>query len=329
MKAFPSALGLTALACVLGFAPFAGQAADRWNMTVEQPDGNHITTVARDFARNVETATGGELQIRLHSNSVLFKRPEVKRAVQTGQVQLGDVLMSVLGNEDPIYEVDSVPFLARSFPEARKLWQVSRPAVEARLQKQGIKLLYATPWPPQSLFTQRAISAMADFKGMKFRAYNPATSRMAELMGAVPTTINTGEVPQAFSAGMISGMLTSPATGVDTQAWDFSTYYYDVRAFIPKNFVIVNARAFAKLPEASQKAVLDAAAKAEAQGWALAEARTGELVKILADKGMKVSSEAPGDLDAGFGKIGQAMVDEWLGKAGADGKAIVDAFRKP
>ncbi|WP_282341177.1 MULTISPECIES: TRAP transporter substrate-binding protein [Pseudomonas] len=329
MKAFPSRFGLAALACVLGLASFAGQAADRWNMTVEQPDGNHITEVARDFAKNVESATAGDLQIRLHSNSILFKRPEVKRAVQTGQVQLGDVLMSVLGNEDPIFEVDSVPFLARSFPEAHKLWDVSRPAIEARLQKQGIRLLYATPWPPQSIFTQAPITSMADFNGMKFRAYNPATARMAELMGAVPTTINTGEVPQAFSTGMITGMLTSPATGVDTQAWDFSKYYYDVRAFIPKNFVIVNARAFAKLPEASQKAVLEAAAKAEQQGWALAEQRTGELVKTLAEHGMQVSTQAPGDLDAGFAAIGKTMVGEWLDKAGDDGKAIVDAFAKP
>jgi len=328
MKAFSSGFGLTALACVLSMVSLGAQAADRWNMSVEQPDGNHITEVARDFAKNVETASNGALQIRLHTNSVLFKRPEVKRAVQTGQVQVGDVLMSVLGNEDPIFEVDSVPFLARSFPEAEKLWKVSRPAIEQRLEKQGIKLLYATPWPPQSLFTQKPITGMADFKGMKFRAYNPATARMAELMGAVPTTINSGEVPQAFSTGMISGMLTSPATGVDTQAWDFSHYYYDVQAFIPKNFVIVNARAFAKLPEASQNAVLEAAAKAEAQGWALAQTRTGELVKTLGDKGMDVSSQAPGDLDSGFSAIGKTMVDEWLSRAGSDGQAIIEGFRK-
>jgi TRAP-type C4-dicarboxylate transport system substrate-binding protein len=319
---------LSSLACVLALGAIPTHAAERWNMTVEQPDGNHITTVAKDFAKAVETASAGELQIRVHSNSVLFKRPEVKRAVQTGQVQLGDVLMSVLGNEDPIFEVDSVPFLARSFPDAKKLWDASRPAVEARLEKQGIKLLYAMPWPPQSLFTQKPITGMADFKGMKFRAYNPATSRMAELMGAVPTTINSGEVPQAFSTGMISGMLTSSATGVDTQAWDFSHYYYDVQAFIPKNFVIVNARAFAKLPETSQKAVLDAAAKAETQGWALAQARTSELVKTLGDKGMEVSAQAPGDLDSGFSAIGKTMVDEWLKKAGTDGQAIIDAYRK-
>ncbi|MES2817629.1 MAG: TRAP transporter substrate-binding protein [Pseudomonadota bacterium] len=319
---------ITAVTCVLGISVFSAQAADRWNMTVENPDGNHITQVAKDFAQAVETATQGELQIRVHSNSVLFKRPEVKRAVQTGQVQVGDVLMSVLGNEDPIYEVDSVPFLVRSFADARKLWEASKPAVEERLEKHGIKLLYVTPWPPQSIFTQKPIASMADFKGMKFRAYNPATSRMTELMGAVPTLINAGEVPQAFSTGMITGMLTSPATGVDTQAWDFSKYYYDVRAFIPKNFVIVNARAFAKLPEASQKAVLDAAAQAEQQGWALAEAKTGELVKTLAEKGMQISASAPGDVDTGFSGIGQTMVDEWLSKAGADGQTIIDAFRK-
>ncbi|SDH19531.1 TRAP-type C4-dicarboxylate transport system, substrate-binding protein [Pseudomonas benzenivorans] len=327
MKSTSFRFALSAMACVLGLGTFSAQAAERWNMTVEQPDGNFITAVARDFSKDVESATAGELQIRIHANSVLFKRPEVKRAVQTGQVQVGDVLMSVLGNEDPIYEVDSVPFLARSYDEAQKLWAVSRPAVEARLAKQGIKLLYAMPWSPQSIYSKTPISSMADFKGMKFRAYNPATSRMTELMGAIPTVIQTGEIPQAFSTGMISGMLTSPTTGVDSQAWDFSTYYYDVKAFIPKNFVIVNARAFKRLPETAQQAVLDAAARAEKRGWEIAQAKTGELVKTLAANGMQVADSAPEAVEAGFQQIGQTMVEEWLQKSGADGKAIIDAYQ--
>ncbi|TBU74689.1 TRAP transporter substrate-binding protein [Phytopseudomonas daroniae] len=328
MKTTSFRFGLTVLACIMGTMSISAQAAERWNMSVEQPDGNSITKVAKDFAKEVSTATAGELEIRVHANSSLFKRPEVKRAVQTGQVQLGDVLMSVLGNEDAIYEIDSVPFLARNYTDAQKLWEVSRPAVEARLEKQGIKLLYAMPWSPQSIFTKTPISSMADFKGMKFRAYNPATSRMTELMGAVPTVINTGEVPQAFSTGMINGMLTSPTTGVDTQAWDFSKYYYDVKAFIPKNFVIVNARAFARLPEASQQAVLAAAERAEQQGWAAAEAETGKLVATLAEKGMQVSQNAPAEVETGFETIGATMATEWLQRTGDEGKAIIDAYRK-
>ncbi|WP_372875240.1 TRAP transporter substrate-binding protein [Pseudomonas sp.] len=327
MKSTSFRCALSALACALSIAALSTQAAERWNMTVEQPDGNFITTVAKDFSEDVETATAGELQIRIHANSVLFKRPEVKRAVQTGQVQVGDVLMSVLGNEDPIYEVDSVPFLVRNYSDAQKLWAVSRPAVEARLAKQGIKLLYAMPWSPQSIYSKTPISSMGDFKGMKFRAYNPATSRMAELMGAIPTVIQTGEIPQAFSTGMISGMLTSPTTGVDSQAWDFVSYYYDVKAFIPKNFVIVNARAFNRLPETSQKAVLEAAARAETRGWAISQEETSKLVKTLADHGMQVAESAPGAVEAGFETIGQTMVDEWLHKSGADGKAIIDAYK--
>jgi TRAP-type C4-dicarboxylate transport system substrate-binding protein len=302
-------------------------AAERWNMSVEQPDGNYITSVARDFAADVAKATNGELEIKVHSNSVLFKRPDLKRAVQTGQVPIGDVLISVLGNEDAIFEVDAVPLLARDFDSAWKLWQASRSQMEARLQKQGIKLLYSVPWPPQGIYTKVPVDQISDFKGMKFRAYNAATSRLAELMGASPTTVNSGDVPQAFGTGLIEAMITSPATGVDTQAWDFAKYYYDVQAFIPKNVVMVNARAFAKLPEASQKAVLAAAERAEKKGWETARNKTKELTQTLAKNGMVVAPTPPA-IQAELTKIGATMADEWLKKAGPEGKAVLDQAKR-
>ncbi|MHB1124664.1 MAG: TRAP transporter substrate-binding protein [Ramlibacter sp.] len=302
-------------------------AAEKWNMSAEQPDGNYITGAARDFAADVAKATKGELEIKVHSNSVLFKRPDLKRAVQTGQVQVGDVLISVLGNEDPIYEVDAVPLLARDFDSAWKLWQASRATMEARLAKQGIKLLYSVPWPPQGIYTKVPVKQMSDFKGMKFRAYNAATSRMVELMGASPTTVNSGDVPQAFGTGLIEAMITSPATGVDSQAWDFSKYYYDVQAFIPKNVVMVNARAFNRLPAASQKAVLAAAQRAEKKGWDTARKQTGELTEKLAKNGMVVGPTPPA-INAELAKIGATMADEWLKKAGPDGKTILEQARR-
>jgi len=305
----------------------SAHAADRWNMSVEQPDGNYITAVARDFAADVAKTTNGALDIKIHSNSVLFKRPDLKRAVQTGQVPIGDVLISVLGNEDAIYEVDAVPLLARDFDSAWKLWQASRPQMEARLQKQGIKLLYSVPWPPQGIYTKVPVKQMSDFKGMKFRAYNAATSRLIELMGASPTTVNSGDVPQAFGTGLIEAMITSPATGVDSQAWDFAKYYYDVQAFIPKNVVMVNARAFAKLPEASQKAVLAAAERAEKKGWEVARSKTKELTQTLAKNGMVVGP-TPEAMQPELAKIGAVMAEEWLKKAGPDGKAILDQAKR-
>jgi TRAP-type C4-dicarboxylate transport system substrate-binding protein len=315
------------VAFAAGLGLSAAHAADRWNMSVEQPDGNYIAGVARDFAADVARLSKGELEIKTHSNSVLFKRAELKRAVQTGQVQVGDVLISVLGNEDAMYEIDAVPLLARDFDSAWKLWQASRAGIEQRLAKQGIKLLYSVPWPPQGIYTKVPVTSMANFKGMKFRAYNAATSRMVELMGASPTTVNSGDVPQAFGTGLIEAMITSPATGVDSQAWDFVKYYYDVQAFIPKNVTMVNARAFKSLPPAVQKAVTDAAAAAEKRGWDTARAQTATLTQTLASKGMTVGKTPPA-IEADLAKIGATMAEDWVKKAGPDGKAAIDAAKR-
>ena len=309
----------------LGLNP--AYAVEKWNMSVEQPDGNYIAGVAKDFAADVAKLSNGELEIKTHTNSVLFKRPELKRAVQGGQVQVGDVLISVLGNEDAMYEIDAVPLLARDFDSAWKLWQASRAGIESRLAKQGIKLLYSVPWPPQGIYTKVPVTTMANFKGLKFRAYNAATSRLVELMGASPTTVNSGDVPQAFGTGLIEAMITSPATGVDSQAWDFVKYYYDVQAFIPKNVTMVNARAFNSLSPALQKVVTDAAAAAEKRGWETARAQTATLTQTLASKGMVVG-KAPPAIEAELAKIGAVMADDWVKKAGPDGKAAIDAARR-
>jgi TRAP-type C4-dicarboxylate transport system substrate-binding protein len=319
-------LVLAACAAAASLSLANAQAAEKWNMSAEQPDGNYITVVAKEFADNVAKASKGELQIKVHSNSVLFKRQDLKRAVQTGQVPVGDFLLSVLGNEDPMYEVDAVPLLARNFDEAWKLWQASRPAIEKRLAKQGIKLLYSVPWPPQGIYTKVPVKDMSTFKGMKFRAYNAATSRLAELMGASPTTVNSGDVPQAFGTGLIEAMITSPATGVDSQAWDFAKYYYDVQAFIPKNVTIVNERAFKRLSPAAQKAVMEAAAVAEKHGWEMARQQTDDLTQKLAKHGMVVA-KAPPALEADLAKVGAIMAAEWVKQAGPEGEAVLKKLR--
>lgn len=318
---------LLSMACVLALAGTA-QAATNWNMSTEQPDNNFLTQNAREFAADIKATTNGELNINVQSNSVLLKRPEVKRGVQQGVVQAGEMLVAAIGNEDPLFEVDSVPFLASSFDQSEKLWKATRPFLAERLDKQGIVLVYGSPWPPQGIYTKKPVEQLSDLAGVRFRAYSPATSRLVSLMGAVPTTVQTPEVPQAFSTGIIDAMLTSPATGVDSQAWDYVKYYYDAQVFIPQSFVIINKRAFQRLPENVQKAVLEAGERAEQRGWAMSREQTSKLTQTMADKGMVVgqlSEKLAGELHA----IGQTMTEEWLKKAGADGQKLLDTYRQP
>lgn len=324
-----STLKSLAAAGGLATALFASSAtlADKWNMPVRSNERNYFTRNIMQFAEDVKKATDGKVEIVIHPEDSLTKQPEVKRAVQTGQVQIGELLMSMHSNESALFGVDAVPFLASNNEEGQKLLKVMRPILEERLKRQGMRLLFVVPWPPNSFYSGKEIKSTADFKGVKFRAFNPVTGRLAELMGAVPVTVQQSEVPQAFSTGVIQAMITSPATGVDTQAWDFVKYFYEVKAMAPWNITIANERVFSRLDQKTQDAILAAAKAAEERGWKLQAEETGKLLDTLKSKGMEVRQPSP-ELMAELKKIGEQLVEEWSKAAGEDGPKILDQFRK-
>jgi TRAP-type transport system periplasmic protein len=302
-------------------------AQTKWDMPTPYPATNFHTENITQFVADVDKATGGKLKIQVHPGASLFKAPEIKRAVQGNQAQIGEILISGYSNEDPIFGVDSVPFLATSYAEAAKLWKASRKALEDRFAKQGLMILYSVPWPPQGIYSTKPLNSIADMKGLKMRTYNPYTSRIAELAGAQPVTIQAAELAQAMATGAVNANITSGATGYDTKAWEVVKHYYDTQAWLPKNIVFVNKQAFDALDKATQQALLKSAQEAEARGWKSSEDKNKWYLEQLAKNGMTVSPPSA-QLKADFRKIGDTMTAEWLKTAGSDGKAIVDAYRQ-
>lgn len=315
------------LVAALGFVSATALAQTAWDMPTPYPAANFHTENIQQFAADVAGATGGKFKITVHANGSLFKANEIKRAVQGGQAQIGEIILSGYSNEDPILGADAVPFLASSYAESKKLWQAQKPVVEARLAKQGIKLLYSVPWPPQGIFSAKPLAAAADLKGVKWRAYNPQTSRIAELVGAQPVTIQAAELSQALATGAVTAFMTSGATGSDSKVWEQVKYFYDTQAWLPKNAVLVSQKAFDALDKTSQEALLKAAAAAEERGWKVSEDKTRFYLGELAKNGMTVAPP-PAALKADLKKVGDTMVAEWLKQTGADGQAIVDAYKK-
>ncbi|MBO3761811.1 TRAP transporter substrate-binding protein [Ciceribacter sp. L1K22] len=302
-------------------------AQTEWVLPSAYPQTNYHVENLNQFAADVDKATNGELKITVHPNASLFKAPDIKRAVQTGQAQAGEVLLSLHENENPVFGIDVIPFLATSFEQSKKLWDASKETVAAALDEQGVKLLYATPWPPQGIYAKKEINSAADLKGLKWRAYNVGTSRIAEIVGAQPVTVQAAELPQALATGVVEALMTSSATGVDSKIWESLTHYYDTQAWLPKNVIFVNKGAFEALDPAMQKAVEEAAAAAETRGWALAEEKTKGYMAALTENGMTVappSDQLKSDMDA----VGATLTEAWLEKAGDDGKAIIDAYKK-
>jgi TRAP-type transport system periplasmic protein len=317
---------LVAAAAVSAFtAPALAQT--KWDLPTGYAVGSFQTENVQLFANDVDKATAGKLKITLHANGSLYKANEIKRAVQTGQTPAGEFLLSGSANENPLYGVDSIPFLATNYLEARKLYDASKPALEKLLASQGIKLMFSVPWPGQQLYSVKEIKGPEDLKGTKMRAYNPATTRIAQMLKAQPTTIQLAELGQALATGTVENFFTSSASGVENKLFEQTKFFYPVNAWLPRNATVVSQKAFDALDKPTQEALLKAAAAAETRGWAISEQKDSESVKELGAKGMKVALPNAA-LQKELLAIGEAMTGDWLKTAGADGQLIVDTFRK-
>lgn len=328
MKRRLFALSTTAAALTLALATGTASAQTKWDLPAAYPATNFHTENLTQFAKDVETATGGKLKITVHANGSLFKAPEIKRAVQGGQAQIGEILLVNFQNEWQLFGADGLPFLADSYDQAMKLYKVQKPVLEKKLAEQGMSLLYAVPWPPQGIYVKKPISSGADLKGVKWRAYSPATARIAELVGAQPVTVQAAELSQAMATGVIESYMSSGSTGFDTKTYEHIKYWYDTQAWLPKNAVIVNKAALDALDAPTKAALMKASAEAEVRGLAASKkANTDSLDKLKAN-GMNIVAPSA-QLKADMKKVGDVMLKEWLEKAGPEGKTLVDAFVKP
>ena len=317
---------LSGAAAAAAFAAGSARAQARWQMATPYPDGNFHTRNVRAFVEDLATRTNGALAVQMHSNGTLLPMPQIKRGVQQGQVQLGEILLSAYGNEDPFFEVDGIPQLVTNFDEAKRLMDLARPYIEARFQRQGVSLLYMVPWPPSGFYTNAPVESVDALRGTRMRTFNVMTNRFATLVGAAPTLVQAAEIPQAFATGVVNAMVTSAATGVDTQAWDYARVFTPVGFTFTRNAVFVGRRALDALPAAQQAAVREAAAAAETRGWTMAREAGESAQAMLAQRGVTVAQASPTLLE-GMSRIGRAMTDEWVGRAGDDGRALIAAYR--
>jgi TRAP-type C4-dicarboxylate transport system substrate-binding protein len=324
----PYRSGLIATFAAAALAVSAQVAAQtKWDLPSAYPATNLHTENLTQFATDVDKATAGKLKIVVHANASLFKAPEIKRAVQGGQAQAGEILMVNFENDNPLFGLDGVPFLATGYADAMKLYKAQKPALDKLLASQGLKLLYAVAWPPQGIFANKQINSGADMKGLKWRAYSPATAKIAELVGAQPVTVQQAELAQAMATGVIDSYMSSGSTGYDSKTYEHIKNFYDTQAWLPKNAVIVNAKAFEALDKPTQDALMKSAADAETRGWKSSEEKTAWYLQQLAGKGMNIVKPTP-QLMTDMRKVGDVMLADWLKKAGPDGQAVVDAYKK-
>ncbi|WP_417432378.1 TRAP transporter substrate-binding protein [Kiloniella sp.] len=326
MNYFHKTLTIATISASMLLSTSASYAADKWDMALAYSATNYHSEIAAKFADEVTAKTSGDLEIVTHPGGSLFGGSEIFGAVRRGLAPIGERLISALSNDDPLYEIDSVPFLATSFADARKLYEASKPELIKKLDEAGLVFLYSAPWPPQGFYSIKAANSPEDVKGLKFRAYNATTSKVADMLGMVPTKIEAAELSQAFATGVAQSMISSGSTGYDRKLWEHVSFFYDVRAWLPRNMVIVNKKAWNRLDKKTQDVIVAAATTAEDKGWAKAEELADWYLEQFKKNGMSVEPMTP-EMRAAFEKVGASLKDEWLEKAGDSGKKILATYK--
>lgn len=320
-KTLPALLALSALSAVATTAQ-----AEKWDMPLAYPANNFHSENAADFATCVKEKTDGDLDIITHPNGSLFSGDDIKRAVQTGQANIGERVTSAHENENAIYGVEAIPFIATSFDASQELWQTALPQMKKVLDSQNLVYVYSVPWPASGFYTKKEINTVDDLKGIKFRAYNAATARIAELAGMIPMQIEAAELSQALATGVVDSIMTSSTTGVDSKVWEQDIkHFYNVQAWLPRNTVFINKKAWNGLDDATRGAITECGAITDEKGLEKVKALAADYLTTLSENGVEVSEPSP-ELEAGLAKFGETMTAEWLERAGKDGQTIIDAY---
>lgn len=281
----------------------------------------------RVLANDLSYESSGELQLDVRPNGSMYAADRIYQAVRNGDVAMGEVLLASLADKNPLFLIDNIPFLVADMAEARQLWEASRADIESLLREDGLRLLYAMPWPPQGLYSDRRVTRIGDLAGLRLRSYSVMTDQLAELLGATTVPVDYAGLRSAFEAGRIDAMITSPSTGVRASAWEFTSVYTDIKAWIPKNIVFINEARFQALAEPHRTLLLAKAKEAESRGWGIARNEHFRSRITLSDNGVRVRSPSK-PLQAQLASIGNEIVQQWLVRSGATGSEVLRQYKR-
>ncbi len=299
--------------------------AESWDMPMAYAASNFHSEFGVIFADKVREATDGEIDITVHAGGSLFGGGDIKRAIQTGQVPIGERLMSSHANEDAIFAWDNLPFVATTYEENSQLWEAAKGPFNDVLAEQNLVTLYSCPWPGQGFYFNKEVTSSDDIEGLKFRSYNAATAEIAEKLGMIPVQVEAAELSQALATGVAEAFISSGATGYDRKVWEQLSHYYKVNAWMPRNYVMVNKAVWDGLDADTQAAIQTAADEAGAGCAAKSAELSDWYYEQLEANGMTVTDAGPEFL-AELQAIGTEMTEDWLEQTGEAGQAVLDAY---
>lgn len=213
-----------------------------------------------DFAKRVDTATGGKIKINVFPHNQLGNERELIEGLPLGLVDISCPANAVLTNFIPDLVALDLPFLFRDQAHLEKA--LNGPVVdvigEAAL-KRGYRVLGLYTAGVRHIMTKKQINSIADLKGLKIRTMqNPAHVEAFKAMGANPTPLAYGELYGALQSGVVDGAEAANTNYHAQKFYEVAPNWAMVSWTVLISPLIMSEAKFRSLPADVQAALLKA-----------------------------------------------------------------------
>ena len=293
----------------------------------ERESANHFHTKGSEkFASLVKDYTKGSVDITVHPGSSLVKGNPLK-AVKDGTVAMADMFIPFTAGGGKVFGISALPFIATSYEDAYKLYQISKPAYEDTAKKWNQKLLYSVTWPASGFYANKKMESIEDFKGVKTRTYDKNSADFVNGAGGNAVALPWGEVYSALRTGMVDSVITSSTSGKDGKFWEVLNNFTKISYAYPLQAVTINLDYWNSLDKSQQEAILKAAAEIEKEQWEVVKSEDKDALDTMAQNGIKIS-EANETLKKELSIVADKLLLEYLADTDDETKKIFEEYRR-
>jgi TRAP-type C4-dicarboxylate transport system substrate-binding protein len=224
------------------------------------PDGSAWMRELRVAAADVRAATAGRVQVKYYPGGVMGSDTVVLRKMRLGQLQGGVLTSSELAAQYPDAQVYSMPFLFDSWDQLERARVQVDPLLAKGFEAKGFKMLTPANVGFAYLMSARPLRNRADFMAAKL--WIPQNDMIAERTfkagGISPILLPLGDVFTSLQTGLVDTVANTPAGAVALQWHGKLKTMLDFPLSFVVGFVVMDAKAFAKMSPADQAAMLKA-----------------------------------------------------------------------
>lgn len=265
--------------------------------------GNSVYVLFDEFAKRVQTYSGGKLKPEVHHSGELGGDDQLIQSLKLGTVDLASASTGNMGAMTKALLWADLPYILMSRDSTEKVF--SDPEISTKLSQQierdvGTKVLgYLQAGGYRMLQNKRrALKVPEDAKGIKFRTTaSPIDVALIQAWGGLPSQVAWAETFTAVQQGVVDGLNLQPV-------WTSLNGFGQVIKFATRNNAVMglhavqmNKKFWDQLSPENQQAVQKAMTEAiKIANKADADSES-EFVKKLQSGGMAIYDPTPAEMD--------------------------------